>query len=310
MSSVLFVSEDSTLIDRVRLCLPPEEWRVDLKPTPIGLLGYLYSNPVDAVILDLNREPPSAFETVLSIKRDFYFNLIPLLVFLPAGDLRNWRWADCPVDDYLRQEQLEDELLPRLRLSLDRIQRVLDNNPLSRLPGNTSIQRAVSAAIGKSQAVCYIDISNFKPFNDRFGFSRGDEIIRMLARVAANSVRAAGRGAFIGHIGGDDFVFVVTMDQAMAISKAIVDGFDGLVAGFFDQETQQRGSYSGVDRSGVKRDIAIPALAIAIVPADLPGLDHFAQIAEAAATLNKRPGGAGSRVRIYGEVDGDSGSEK
>ena len=310
MSSVLFVSEDNALIDRVRLFLPPDEWRVNVKATPTGLLGYLYSNPVDAVILDLIGGPPAAFEAVLSIKRDFYFNLIPLLAFLPAGDLHNWKWADCPVDDYLRPEQLADELLPRLRLSLDRIQRVLDNNPLSRLPGNTSIQRAVSAAIGKRRAVCYIDISNFKPFNDRFGFSRGDEIIRMLARVAANSVRAAGRDAFIGHIGGDDFVFVVALEQAARISKAIVEGFDGLVSGFFDQETRRQGSYSGVDRTGTKREIPIPALAIAIVPADLPGLDHFAQIAEAAATLNKRPGGEGSRVRIYGETDGGSGTGK
>jgi diguanylate cyclase (GGDEF)-like protein len=74
-----------------------------------------------------------------------------------------------------------------------------DRDPLTKLPGNTSIQQAVERALGTPMAVCYIDINNFKPYNYAYGFSLGDEVIRMVARrITSNTVKESKGDGFVG----------------------------------------------------------------------------------------------------------------
>lgn len=98
-------------------------------------------------------------------------------------------------------------------------------------------------------AVCYIDVNHFKPYNDTFGFARGDEVLRMLARIMSNAVRSR-EGGFSGHVGGDDFVFIVPFDRAEAVCETIIRNFNIIVSDLFGSGESRR----LLRRQGPKRE--------------------------------------------------------
>jgi diguanylate cyclase (GGDEF)-like protein len=193
-------------------------------------------------------------------------------------------WAHCPLDDFIILPLNFNEFFSRISLALFRLKRIFDNNPLTRLPGNTSIQMAIEAAIGTVTAVCYIDINHFKPYNDAYGFTHGDEVIRMTGRIMFNTVRDIG-GGFCGHIGGDDFVCIVPLDLAESVCQTVIDHFDLIVLDLFDDQTKQRGYYYGTNRKGEKENIPLLSVSIGVVPMNMPKLIHAAKVSEVAAEL-------------------------
>lgn len=139
-------------------------------------------------------------------------------------------------------------------------------------------------AIGKPMAVCYLDINQFKPYNDVYGFSHGDEVIRMLARIMYNAVRECG-GGFCGHIGGDDFVCIVPFVHAELLCKTVISNYDKIVLDLFDDKTKQQGCYVSTNRKGEMEQIPLLSLSIAVVPTDSANINHFARVSEVAAEL-------------------------
>jgi diguanylate cyclase (GGDEF)-like protein len=133
-------------------------------------------------------------------------------------------------------------------------------------------------------AVCYIDINHFKPYNDVYGFSRGDEVLRMVARLMFNAVKESG-GGFAGHIGGDDFVFIVPLVQAEPVCKTIIGNFHIIAADLFEEREKSDGYYIGTNRKGQEEKIPLISIAIAVVPTDAAKLNHYGKVAEVAAEL-------------------------
>ena len=175
------------------------------------------------------------------LKQDNYFSVIPVIGLIAEPAIESFDWPKYQLDDFVSFPIKYPELFSRIRLSHQRIQRIFDNNPLTKLPGNTSIQRAIAEALGQSMAVCYIDINNFKPYNDTFGFARGDEVLRMVARIMANTVRGTKEGSFVGHIGGDDFVFVVPAQYAEPACQTIIANFNTIASDSFDDSKKRPG---------------------------------------------------------------------
>jgi diguanylate cyclase (GGDEF)-like protein len=257
-----------------------------------------YSDPPDLMIIDLTADSECGVKIVSTLRSDSFFSAIPIIGLLATIDDDSVDWDNCPLDDVVGLPLDYNELFCRINLSLSRLKRIFDNNPLTRLPGNTSVQRAIDGAMGTSVAVCYVDINHFKPYNDKYGFSHGDEVIRMTARIMFNAVRDSG-GGFCGHIGGDDFVCIVPNDQVEGVCQKIIDHFDLIVQDMFDEEIKKRGYYSGLNRKGEKEEIPLLSISIAVVPMDMPKLLHSAKVAEVAAELKKMAKGAvGSRYVI------------
>jgi diguanylate cyclase (GGDEF)-like protein len=252
-----------------------------------SILGLFYSDPPDIVIVDLYHNDRDTQEFIRYLKTDSYFSMLPVIGIFKEETEEAFDWQGYPLDDFITQPVRYAELFSRINLSLQRIQRVLDNNPLTRLPGNTSIQNAIEKTLGRDSAVCYIDINNFKPYNDTYGFSRGDEVIRMVARIMANAVREAGAGGFSGHIGGDDFVFIVALEKAESVCKTIINHFTIIVSDLFGEEEKGKGYYVAKDRQGNEQKIPLLGIAIAIVPMNTPKMTHCGKVAEVAAEMKK-----------------------
>jgi GGDEF domain-containing protein len=262
-----------------------------------GVLDLVYDSPPALVILG-GAPDHRAFVRVL--REDPILSNLPIMMVLPDGEPVT-NWADMPVDDYLRLPLDTTELRMRVSLAIFRAHRVVETNPLTMLPGNTPIVKEVQARLerGAEFALAYADLDNFKPFNDKYGFTRGDEILRMSARLITNIVKQKAPGnCFIGHIGGDDFVFMIDSEKADVVCAEIISGFDRIIPTFYDSEDREAGFIISHDRAGNR--MLFPMLSISIgVTVNNGAFEHYGAISSAASEMKKYAKGFdGSVYRI------------
>lgn len=283
---ITLIVRDRGLADQLELRLQSKGYQVVTLANMAIVMGLVYSDPPNLIVVDLSGTDPDIQSIIRSLKQDSYFGTVPIIGLLDETLAKNFDWQAYPLDDFVFLPVSFPELFTRIDLSIQRIQRVFDNNPLTRLPGNTSIQQAIEKALNSSMAVCYIDINHFKPYNDVYGFSHGDEVLRMLARIMFNAVKDSG-GGFTGHIGGDDFVFIVPQERAEYVCKTIIDHFATIILDLFDDQEKSRGYYIGVNRKGQMEQIPLLSISIAVVMTGLPHIQHYGKVAEVAAELKK-----------------------
>ncbi|MBN2037963.1 MAG: GGDEF domain-containing protein [Chitinispirillaceae bacterium] len=166
----------------------------------------------------------------------------------------------------------------------------MDSSPLTRLPGGTAIENAVKKKIESSQpfAFCMFDLDNFKPFNDRYGYSRGNEVIKNTAAIIQECSRDAGNKAdFIGHIGGDDFALITSPDRFEDICTAVIKKFDEQIVNYYNPEDREAGQISSVNRQGITMTFPIMTVSIAAVSSEKTYLENFIRVGEIIAELKK-----------------------
>ncbi len=163
-------------------------------------------------------------------------------------------------------------------------------NPLTQLPGNLIIEYWIDEAVtANSFSIAYADLSNFKEFNDIYGFAQGDELIRLAARILQRHTAAFSDGAKLGHIGGDDFVIVADGAVDPVALEAVRDDFDAERLRFFPQEDIDRGYYVAENRQGEQARIPLVALGIGVIGKDnFQRRPHPGRLAQAAALLKPR----------------------
>ncbi len=283
---IALISNNHALIDHLKIRLESKDFHVVTFPMLSTVLGSIYSDPPDIILIDIVPMENEQLKIIEELKNDSYFSIIPIIGLTRELMDERLDWKMYPLDDFISHPVKFQELISRISLSISRIQRVFDNNPLTRLPGNTSIQMAIEKNLGKPMAVCHIDVNNFKPYNDTYGFSAGDEVIRMVGRIMSHAVRIAGNG-FAGHIGGDDFVFIVPFEMAENTCKDIINNFNSIIPEMFNPDDKEKGYYIAKDRKGETQKIPLLGISIAIVPTNSPEITHAGKVSELAAELKK-----------------------
>ncbi|NMO56326.1 response regulator [Actinoplanes sp. TBRC 11911] len=178
------------------------------------------------------------------------------------------------VDDYLVKPFDTAELIARVSSTLRRNKEFRETSPLTGLPGNSRVRREISDRMkaGGEYSVGYIDIDRFKSVNDVYGFDRGDEFIGALARSLHKAVTTIGRPSiFLGHIGGDDFVFICTPEQVLPLTKRCVTDFEQAADRLYDEGDAARGYIEVPDRRGNKNRAALVTLSIGVAQATVEG---------------------------------------
>jgi diguanylate cyclase (GGDEF)-like protein len=174
-------------------------------------------------------------------------------------------------------------------------------SPLTRLPGNLAIEAELRRRIEVNApfAVLYLDLDNFKAFNDVYGFTHGDEAIQLIAGVAVDVVRRRGTTQdFVGHIGGDDFIIVTIPERGEEIAREIIDTFDRDIRNLYTQQDLRQGYIETRDRRGTLNRFPIMSLSVAIVSNEHRALENYAQIGEAAAELKRFAKSIGGSVYV------------
>ncbi|MEW6500279.1 MAG: bifunctional diguanylate cyclase/phosphodiesterase [Thermodesulfobacteriota bacterium] len=164
-------------------------------------------------------------------------------------------------------------------------------NPLSGLPGNEFIQRTITHLIRQKVGfdVCYLDIDDFKPYNDYYGFEKGDQVIRRLGELVVEIVQPQGndRFRFVGHIGGDDFIVVTRPQASMAICQRILAAFAALLPEFHGQGELGQGYYLATDRQGELRRFPLLSLSIGIVSTEESPVHSYGELAFLASGVKR-----------------------
>lgn len=166
----------------------------------------------------------------------------------------------------------------------------LDASPLTRLPGGVAIENLLKKRLETNTpfAFCMMDVDNFKGYNDQYGYSRGNEVIQMTAEIIEQSVREFGsEDDFIGHIGGDDFALITSLEHYADICRSVISRFDEMILGFYDDIDRKRGYVSGRNRQGVEVRHPIATLSIAVVTTIVGGIENHIQVGEIAAELKQ-----------------------
>lgn len=169
-------------------------------------------------------------------------------------------------------------------------ERNLDASPLTGLPGNMAIERELGRRLMAKTPVslCYVDLDNFKPFVDQYGYAWGSEVIKEVALLLTAEMKETGSMEdFVGHIGGDDFVIISVPPRAKLICQRIVAGFDGRIRKFYTEKDRAQGFFIGKDRKGVLQRFPLISVTIAIVNDEGDRFQDPLAMAEAAAELKE-----------------------
>ena len=164
-----------------------------------------------------------------------------------------------------------------------RIEAARHANPLTFLPGNIPISQHIERLLssGAEFVACYADLNNFKPFNDQYGYWRGDEMIRLLAQVVV--AHCDPLRDFVGHVGGDDFIILYQSTDWHAQCLRIIAEFASLAVALFDDSARQAGGIQANDRHGVPRFFPLTTLSIGAVKIRRNEFATAEQVASAAA---------------------------
>lgn len=169
-------------------------------------------------------------------------------------------------------------------------QMCLDASPLTRLPGNIAIEKVLDRKLQEDEpfAVCYADLDNFKAYNDRYGYIKGSEVIKMTGEIIYDAVkRHSNESAFVGHVGGDDFVMVVPTQDVSAVCTAVIDDFTVQIREHYNQQDLSKGAIEGLDRYGVRRIFPIMTISIAVLTCQKGEYDSAVKIAKAAVQIKE-----------------------
>lgn len=147
----------------------------------------------------------------------------------------------------------------------------LDASPLTGLPGNLAIENRIDQLLAKGEAfsLCQVDLDNFKPFADKYGYAWGSEVIKEVASLLHGYVREDRfTGIFLGHIGGDDYVVIGRPEHVEEICKKLVADFEKRILGFYAEEDAKNGYFIGKNRQGVVQKFPLITVTAAIVTDD------------------------------------------
>jgi len=147
----------------------------------------------------------------------------------------------------------------------------LDANPLTQLPGNLAIDREIDTRIKKAETFShlYLDLDNFKAYSDRYGYKAGSDVLASVGELIQRVVVEHGTPEdLIGHIGGDDYVVVTTLDLGELLAQKVIDAFEDIVPTFYNDQDRKAASFVGKDRYGVSRTFPLMTISIAVIPSD------------------------------------------
>lgn len=254
-------------------------------------LKVIFDTSPDIAVLDYDMPIKDGLSVAQSLKDNPLFAHIPVIICTAYSEKRTkLKGLSMGIDDYLIKPVDTDELVARIRMILKRNKLVLDTNPLSKLPGNPSIQARVEREIQKNLpfAVLYLDLNNFKAYNDTYGFESGDRVIKATANLLVKlTIRNETSEEFIGHIGGDDFIIVTSFEKAEDLARRITAAFDEIAPSFYSKEDRERGTIVSTDRQGNIKKFSFLSIAIGIVHNRLRPILSFAQVSSIGAELKK-----------------------
>ncbi len=290
---ILIVDDEPDIAQLIAAQFVGEGYLATVVGSGAEVLRIVREQQFDLILLDLLLPDIDGFTVLGGLRVQPETQLTPIILLSainsPADKVRGLQLG---ADDYITKPFSDVELNARVQAAMRRSEREGGANPSTRLPGNIAIERAISQRIEQRDtnfAVCYCDIDNFKAYNDTYGFLKGDAVIQRTAQILLDTVREHGNpDDFVGHIGGDDFVVITSLDRLGQVCGKILESFDATAPLLYDREARARGFISGEDRQGRATIFPLVSLSIIAVSARLRPFSHPGEVAQRSVESKKR----------------------
>ena len=288
---VLIADDDETLRHLITEALPKHKYEVYQAADGHETLETVKNLRPDIVILDVMMPGMDGIEVCKAIRENSQTRNIPVIMLTARAPIEDkLKGIESGADDYITKPFDFMELQARIEMHLRRYLRESDMSPITELPGNKAIEEALSSRLksGTPFALCYVDLDDFKAYNDYYGFLAGSGVIRMTGQALADALNGAGgEGDFLGHIGGDDFIILTSTHKAEAISKEIIRLFDEKIRDHYEKEDLDKGYIVTANRRGNVMRFPIMTISISVVHNEYRKLTDLAQVTRIAAELKK-----------------------
>ena len=266
---VLIVTNDKSLRDVLQFCL--EGWNyhaifIDTVDNSIAPIKKVFP---DVVVIDLHTARAGHLDICRLLKDDFGTSAIPVITLINKRQLRSQLLnIKQGIDDYLIKPPDPLDLRIRIEMAMRRSQYTFYATPLTGLPGGRIIEEALTERLRTVRPFSfgYLDIDNFKYFNDTYGYLKGDRAIMQTAYLLYATIRRVGHPEdFIGHIGGDDFVFITSPELYEKICTEFIQAFNKIMPFQYTEEDRINGYIVAKDRTHRIKRIPLMSVSIAIV---------------------------------------------
>jgi DNA-binding response OmpR family regulator len=283
---ILIISSDKQLRDVLHFCFDGWGYETFIEESQLKDISAIKKISPDAIVIDVHSATKSHLEICQLLKEDFTTAFLPVITLINKRQLREQLLTlKQGVDDYLIKPPDPLDLRIRIEMAIKRAQFSHYASPLTGLPGARLIEDILQERLEKNTAFSFghIDIDNFKCFNDTYGYFKGDRAIMQTAYILYTITRNFGNKTdVIGHIGGDDFVFVSTPEKYKEICQYFIIMFDNLLPLHYSKKDREQGFVIAKDRTDKIRKMPLMSVTIAVV--NKAGADEFKNIVE----LNER----------------------
>ncbi len=246
--------------------------------------------PIDAIIIGSRFDLSKEIELIRTIKDNVFLSIIPVVVYHPdPPDSIMIAAYERGAEDFIYGQWRDKLVKVRIRQTIARSRRDLSINPSTRLPGPAIIEREIARLLDMQAefAVGYVDLDNFKAYNDYYGYFSGDKVIQLTARVVKDTVCDLCPGAFVGHIAGDDFIFMVPTDEVEHVCEAMIETFDTLIPYRYEDEDRERGFITTTSRRGEIENFPLLTISIAVLLNQNGTFAHPGEMSKMLADLKK-----------------------
>lgn len=288
---ILLIDDSNFFAKVIQSALDKEGFDVVWAPCGEDGLRLVREEKPDLVLLDVVMPDINGFEVCRILREAESNNLMPIIMLTGQGTHEDMLIGlDLGADDYIIKPFDNRELLCRVKNTLKRIDRNRNANPLTGLPGNLEIQRELDYRIEKNLpfAAIYADLDDFKAYNDVYGFLKGDIAIKLTADIIQDETKIYDSNAFIGHIGGDDFIVIANPAHAGNICCGIIEKFDKRIRALYSDEDLKRGYIVTFNRQGTMTTFPIMTISLGVVTNEHKAYTSHLEVSDIAAELKKK----------------------
>jgi len=254
------------------------------------LVTVCHRHPIGAILIAGRRDFMRELDLVRQVKKNILLSIVPIILYHPEPETSTVVAAyENGVDEFIYGEWIDKLVKVRIERVMVRSQRDLSVNPSTRLPGPVLIEEEIDRQIkaGEKFAVCYADLDNFKAFNDYNGYVYGDKIICMTGRILRDVVFDLCREGFVGHIAGDDFIFVIPAEMTDQACRWIIKCFDAFIPYRYGEADRARGYIETRNRRGEFERFPLLSISIAVVINHNGEFQHVGELSKMLADLKR-----------------------